>query len=205
MNRLVLALVGPALALCAVAQAAAEMVTIDFEAFADRANLYGVNLGGVTLTNPSGKVEIFDDRFGVYYHSATKAIASSSGCSSVNPLVGVFDKPVCYVSLWGGDAGTSPETDSWELLAFDAPVGGNLLGSVASGTWIGNPYRQLSITASGILRFEAYWTGTEMGIGYDDLQFSICSPEVPEPATILLAASGLLCLPAYLWRRRRAA
>jgi len=160
----------------------AATILIDFEQYRDGYNLNGINLGGVTLTNPSGKVEIHDNRFGVGYHSATKAVASPNGLLSVNPLVGVFDVPVSHVSLWGGDAGTYVESDSWELLAYNARSGGSLVGRVGSGTWNGSPYRQLSISGTSILRFEAVWTGPQFGIGYDDLTFmTITPPPPPEP------------------------
>ena len=179
---LVIGLAAPLLLFAAAGHAPAGAVLIDFEQYADGRNLHGVNLGGVTLTNPSGKVEIYDDRFGVGYHSGTKSIASSSGLVSVNPLVGVFDDPVTSVSLWGGDEGWSPtEIDSWRLVAYDAKVGGNRVRRVNSGSWDGGPYRQLSISAPSILRFEAYWTGSQFGIGYDDLEF-VTAPPPPEPA-----------------------
>ena len=162
---------------------------IDFEAFSDGANLDGVNLGGVTLTGPNGVVEVFDDRFGASYHSATKAVAAPEGCENANPLTGVFDVPVRWLALWSGDAGTQSELDSWKLAAFDAPVGGNLIGSATSDPWDGDPYRQLKVSAEEpIYRFEAHWTGQVCGVGFDDLEFQV----VPEPSTILLAATGLL-------------
>ena len=168
------------LLLAGAGQIHAATVRIDFEDYNDGYNLNGVNLGGVTLTNPSGVVEVHEDRFGVGYRSATKAIASPAGLDAVNPLVGLFDSPVSYVSLWGGDAGTYPELDSWELSAFDAPVGGRRVGRVRSGSWDGSPYRRLKISAPEIWRFEARWTGAEFGIGYDNLQFATIPPP-PEP------------------------
>jgi hypothetical protein len=174
-------LVAPLLLFAGAGHIRAATILIDFEQFQDGYNLNGINLGGVTLTNPSGKVEIHDNRFGVGYHSATKAVASPNGLLAVNPLVGIFDVPVSYVGLWGGDAGTYVEPDSWDLLAYDARIGGNLVGRVSSGSWNGSPYRQLSISGSSILRFEAVWTGPQFGIGYDDLSFVTVPPPEPEP------------------------
>ena len=197
MRQRIVALVALAWLCAGVGQTHAEMVQIDFEGFFDADNLNSINLGGVTLSNPSGLVEIHDNRFGVYYHSATKAIASPAELTSVNPLVGVFDYPVSLVSLWGGDAGTYAESDSWELLVYDAPIGGNLVGSVTSGSWNGSPYRQLTIEAEEIWRFEANWTGRKYGIGYDDLSFHV----IPEPSAGVLAAIATFVLLIRVWRR----
>jgi hypothetical protein len=200
MNPIKVGLMQLAVVLAAGVQIPVAMVTVDFEAFHDFDNLNGVNLGGVTLTNPSGAVEVHQQRFGVFYHSPSKAIASPCGLASVNPLIGVFDRPVSFVSLWGGDAGTYPdEMDAWELLAFDAPSGGRLVGRVSSRLWVGNPYRQLTIAAEKIWRFEANWTGPQYGIGYDDLQFEV----VPEPSALVLVGGGFVVLLAYARRARR--
>ncbi len=173
------AMAGPVVLLLLLAgagQIRAATIRIDFEEYKDGYNLNGINLGGVTLKNPSGRIEIYENRFGVSYHSANKAIASLSGLESVNPLIGIFDDPVSYVSLWGGDAGTHPELDSWELWAYDARSGGRRVGRVKSGTWDGSPYRRLDISAPEIWRFEARWTGPQFGIGFDDLKFVTIPP-----------------------------
>lgn len=203
MRRLTRSLVGVMLVFVVAGYGRAEVILIDFEQYSDGQNLHGVNLGGVTLTNPSGRVEVYDNRFGVSYHSGTKAVASLAGLASVNSLVGVFDGPVSSLNLRGGDAGTYPETDSWELRAFDAPIGGSLVGQVSSGSWNGSPYRQLSISAPEIRRFEADWTGPQFGMGFDDLQFTLNRSSVPEPSAVVLVAVGLLSLLAQGCRRRR--
>ena len=87
------------------APAFATTTTIDFEAFDDGQNLNGVNLGGVTITNPSGNVEIYDNRFGVSSNSGTKAIGSFTSTSSINPMIFTFHSAVSFVELFAGDAG----------------------------------------------------------------------------------------------------
>ena len=181
---------------------------IDFEAFADTQNLHGVNLGGVTLTAPFGSVEVFDDRFGVSFKSATNAVANFfpvGSPSQDNPLTGVFDSAVSLVSLWAGDGGF--DTDSWTLSVFDAQVGGNLLGSTSSGFWTGSPYRQITHAFPNILRFEATFDGTSsFGIGFDDLFFEPATQAaIPEPSTLVLWSLGAVGLAGLGWRRRKRA
>jgi hypothetical protein len=185
-------------------------VLIDFEAYADTQNLNGVNLGGVTLTAPAGSVAVFsNNRFGASYHSAINAVSNImlENASQDNPLIGVFDVPVTSVSLWAGDAGV--DSDSWTLKAFDAVVGGNLINTMSSGIWNGDPYMQLAITSSlgNIWRFEADFTGpSPLGIAYDDLEFEVSSNVIPEPTSLigwtLLAALGIT---VGWWRMRRSA
>lgn len=175
---------------------AAAATLIDFEAYADAQNLNGINLGGVTLTNPvNGIVEVYDNRFGLSYHSATKVIGSFSGCQSVNPIVGEFDELQGYVSLWAGDGGI--DVERWSLEAFDANWGS--LGVVFSDEWDGSPYTQLRIDAVGIKYFKVCWLGNECGIGFDDLEFG---PAIPEPGTLMMLGAGMLSLAGLAGRRR---
>ena len=180
--------------LVAAGGVAAHATTIDFEAYADGANINGVNLGGVTLTAPGGLVEIYDNRFGIFFHSATKAVANlDPSPAQDNPLLGVFDFPVSYVSLWGGDGGG--DTEDWTLEAYNGAL---LVRSVNSGPFTGNPYRQLRIDFNGITSFKAYHNSSNFGIGFDDLSFERSVPDSGSTLSLLgLAAAGL-----GLWRRR---
>lgn len=166
----------------------ANAALIDFDSFSDGQNLHGVNLGGVTLTGNSGLVEVFgDNRFGASYSSPLNSISTLGDFI----LTGVFDSAVNFVSIWGGDDGG--DLDSWELEAFDSVVGGNSLGLAQQGDWEGDPYTNLNISASNILRFEARWTGNTAGMAWDDLEFSSVA-NVSEPGTLALMGLGLFGL-----------
>ncbi|MCE2949507.1 MAG: hypothetical protein ACK515_17160 [bacterium] len=175
--------------------------TINFDGFADFQNINGVDLGGVTVTNPSGVVEIYaNGRFGVSNSSPGNAIGSfTGGATSINPMIFTFSAPTSFVTLFGGDEGG--DIDSWSLTVYDAQVGGNVLGTTASGDFIGSPYIGLTLAAASILRAEAVWTGTSAGIGFDDLSFDQVT-QIPLPAPALLLGAGLAGLIGMARRRK---
>jgi hypothetical protein len=110
-------------------------------------------------------------------------------------MIFTFAAPQSFVGLWGGDGGG--DIDNWTLNAYDAAVGGNLVGTALSGDFTGSPYAFLSITSPTILRVEAIWNGPVAGIGFDDLTFTPSETRVPEPSSLVMVCVGLAtCLAA---------
>ena len=165
---------------------------IDFEAFAPFQNINGLDLGGVTITNPTTPgVVVYDDAFHVGYHSATKAISAPDFMEITPKLVATFDAPKDFVRLWAGL--TLGTVEGWWMEAFDAQVGGNSLGRMQSGSWDGPPYRSLEISAPDIWRVEfGLGPSVASGVGFDDLEFT------PEPAAIAMLLPLLTML---RWRK----
>ena len=173
---------------------------IDFEVYSDGQNINGLNLGGVTLYSPKGSVEVYaNNRLSTWYHSPVNSIANFKDLvnfNNDNPLRGVFDAPVTYVSLWAGDDGGHVE--QWRLDAYDAVVGGNLVDSATSSVWSGMPYEQLSVSGAQIWRIEALSLEPPgIGIAFDDLEYMI-----PVPSGIVLTVIGAGIVG---YRRRRLA
>jgi hypothetical protein len=184
-----------AVSVLAFAARTASAGLIDFEAYPSDHFIDGLNLGGVTLTNPYAQhVTVYDNEYGIGYHSATKAFSSNDFMrfESVR-LAAVFDSPQSFVRLWGGNEGLG-YVYGWLLEAFDAPVGGNSLGLVQTGPWVGAPYLPLEITAPHIMRIEFGLQNQNLGsgMGFDDLEFS------PEPAGVFALVAGVM-----LFRSRR--
>ena len=149
--------------------AAASAQTIDFEQFENRDNIFGLDLGGVSLRPRFGsQVHVYADNFvGNGHHSPVNSIIASNG-GRWQPLVGEFDEPQGFIRLWGGDDGF--DDDQWEFEAFDAQ--GASLGIVQSPVWNGKPYTSLTIRADGIMSFEARFIGqSDAEIAFDDLEF----------------------------------
>ena len=186
--------VGLIVAMCLPAQGSHT----DFEGLVARLNIHGLDLGGITLYEPQLEiVRVYaNNAFGAFYHSPVNSVGSDESVAATYAIIGVFDAPQRFISLWAGDDGG--DTDQWELEAFDAPVGGTSLGLVQSDPWSGNPSTQLSISAEGIRRFEARSLGPDNGIAYDDLDFY--DARIPAPGAVLLGAIGLGFVP-YLRRR----
>ncbi|MCF8485740.1 MAG: VPLPA-CTERM sorting domain-containing protein [Rhodobacteraceae bacterium] len=193
------------------AHANASVITVNFDSLPDFANINGVDLGGVTVTNPSGHVDVFANRFGVGARSGLNAIGSFTASSSNNPMIFTFASAVSWVELFAGDAGSlTGDLDQWRMDVYDAATGGTLLASLLSPIWIGGPYEGLSFAGAGIRRIEAIWTEPGCcGLGFDDLSFETTAapppppmPAVPLPASGTLLA-GVLGVFAAMRRKKR--
>jgi hypothetical protein len=96
--------------------------------------------------------------------------------TSQTPLVATFGIPLRFVAISASDVGVAGA----RLEAYDAEVGGNLIGSAqAIGTGVGfDIYRELEVAAIGIRRihlFQPQPNGSD-GVVWDNLRFA---PAVP--------------------------
>jgi hypothetical protein len=179
--------------------AAASATIIDFDDLASGVSV-GSHYAGVTFSNAVTGVY-----GGLPGGSAPIAIVSESDFSQPqpgNPISAVFDVAVSFVSLTGVDVGEN----GFLLQAFDAAVGGNLIGSASvAGTGIGiGEFYDLVLSVSGIYRIEFSQVsnlGGGDGMAFDNLEYEAAAP-IPLPAALplsLMALGGL----AALGRRKR--
>jgi PEP-CTERM motif len=129
-----------------------------------------------------------------------------SGSPEFNgPISVLFSTPVAGVGLTGG---YFDGLNSTSITAFD--VNGNALGSITNST-LGLQFYGLADTtgANVISGISFYVTGNEpFGFAIDNLTFGakadiVPVPSVPEPASVLLMASGLLCVGGLNRRKRK--
>ncbi|MBZ5674631.1 MAG: PEP-CTERM sorting domain-containing protein [Acidobacteriia bacterium] len=117
------------------------------------------------------------------------------------PIVGVFSSAQSFVSILAGDVGIAGA----KIDVYDAVTGGNLIGSdsfFGTGTGAGQT-ATLSVSGSGILRFELYRpAAADEGLAFDNLTFSAGSAPVPEPSTLLMIAPGGALLALLRVRKR---
>ena len=170
--------------------ARAELV--DFDDLALGQNIDGMHLGvfpnGVTITSADASTYVYS-RWTSYNHGVT-----NTGYLVVNPLVFTFDEARGFVQFTGGDAGG--DLDQFNVKAYD--IGGNLLFSVNSPVFGGNPFDPNNLYmvdqytmifdnklhgTGFIKKLEVTSIGPDYGIAIDDLIF--CQP-VPIPPSALL-------------------
>ena len=154
------------------------------------------SFGGVSFSGPGGNdggaILNQCSSFGVSALSGTDFLAFNPGAASTlsggvpqGPETITFGTPVTAVSIWASDGGGSLTV---LMEAFDS--GNSLVASdsigILSGTWL-----QLSVAAASIASVRLSIGGSGIAV-FDDLDFT----PVPEPATAVLLASGLLGIAA---------
>jgi hypothetical protein len=162
------------------------------------------------------KLQVFEGQFistGTLYSAPTTGFDPNDEASSgVNPVW------KAYASKNDGNAFAQPNHYSWVNINYTDSAGVNWSHSAASmyGSWSGsgiaNAVKLATLfvgTGEGVT-FAGSWTNQTVangGWGFDHSinmggHFTI-PPVVPEPTTLLLAASGLIGLLCYAWRKRR--
>ena len=167
---------------------ATQAATINFD---DLGNLVvvGTTYPGVTFSN--ARTLVTGNLPG---GSPSTSIVSQSDFSmpkQSNPISAVFGSAVSFVSLTGIDVGEN----GFILKAFDAMIGGNLLGSTSMfgiGVGVGT-FFDLSLSFSGIFRIEfsqASSVNLEDGMVFDNLVYDVTVVPVPAAGLLLLGALG---------------
>lgn len=183
-------------------QAAAVPTVIDFDSIADGATINAQFAAqGVTFANAVGSTWSVS----APGTSGTKLISLSDSFSpqQSNPIEALFANAQSMVSIVATNVGSEGAI----LKAFDALVGGNLVGSDSyTGTGAGvTEFDTLMVSGSGILRLELsqIGSGRSEGMLFDNLSFEAMAP-VPLPAGLPLLLAGLGAF-AVIGRRKNAA
>ena len=150
-----------------------------------------------------------NDQLGASLPFVLNAVNTASGFSSVideaHAIIGTFSTPVDALSILAGDVGVNGA----RINAYDAPVGGNLIGfDEFFGVGAGNGnFGTLTVNTPGIRRFELFQPTNPIisgdGLWFDDLSFTSASTPIPEPSTYLLFASGICGVLVYRWQRSK--
>lgn len=130
--------------------------------------------------------------------------ASALMPNPLNPIIAIFSQAVSAASIAALDLGG----DGVHINAFDDVIGGNIVAATELfGSAGGEGNNQvLSITGSGIRRLEIFrpLDTHQDGVAFDNFSFTTQAiTATPEPASLLLCATGLVGLGAWTRRRRR--
>ena len=125
--------------------------------------------------------------------------------SSQNPIVAIFAQAISAASIAALDLGGN----GVHISAFDDIIGGNLVAMTeVIGSGSGQGVNQiLSLAGSGIRRLEFFQPldKEQDGVVFDNFSFTTQAiTTTPEPASLVLCATGLVGLGAWTRRRRKA-
>jgi hypothetical protein len=196
-------------------------VSVAFPSGASSQYCYGLNDAGVTigsyLTNMAATIGWYFDgtRHDIPYGSVPTAIVGNyvvgNGASGaflytlgagsptfIGSLGGGYNGNIAYgVTSGGVVVGDSFNGSAYRAFLYDG-TGSYDLNNRVAGT---NPFSVLQ-TASAISSNGKYIVGYGT-VGSQNHAFLLTAVAAPEPSTLLLAASGLVGLVAYAWRKRK--
>ena len=172
----------------------AKAVTLNFEGLNS-----GETISGDTFSNLG---VVFDQDLFISQNPLAAIQSGTNAASSTNPprgnISGFFTEAVDFVSVFAGDFALG-DTETITLLGFD-----EFDNIVDSDTFTALTAQTLSISGSGITRFEINQSGN---IAIDDFTFNpapINPASTPEPASILgLLAFGAMGAGSMLKRKQK--
>jgi len=198
------------LSVCLFSGSASAATSIDFDdgiSAGDPIGNFYSDLG-ITFLNAEWS-DRFNGRPGTSSPFRLSSVDSGNQPKVSSPIIGIFSSPVDMVSISAIDVGFNDA----RIDVYDAINGGNLLGfdlyegvSPLGNTFNPQDTEILSVSASGIMRFELYQPKSEVrndGVAWDNLTYNPMTP-VPEPSTSLLALGSILAgmLGARLWWKK---
>ncbi|MDJ1168677.1 PEP-CTERM sorting domain-containing protein [Roseofilum sp. BLCC_M154] len=166
----------------------AKAATLDFEGFSSGEIISGDAFSDLGVIFDQD-LEVFTG-IGVLPQSGINTV--SDAASLGGNLSGFFTTAVDFISVFAGDNGG--DTDTVTLLGFD-----EFDNLVASDTFTDLAAQTLSISGSGITRFEINQVGL---IAIDDFTFNPTTQSVPEPSLLLGSLMALAAGATGLKRKR---
>jgi len=180
--------------------APAQAVLIDFDSLADGyydESSFSALFADLDFQNTGGGGFDVQSVSGGYPFSG-KSILNNTYNTPGNSTIVAFNSVADSVSVLLGDYGS--DSDKLFLRAYDSA--NNLIASDEGDITSSEYGLTLSINAKNIAYVEFYGEGLHHNSVYwDDFQYTLQGPAVPEPSTMLLFSTGLAG--AFVRRRRR--